>query len=111
MMTISKKALRLAGATTLLAAAFLLAPLTADPAHPLGYAVAAAATGGPDHGGSNGLRDRGGKEGAGGSTANPVYSAAPCQSCGMGAGMSGTVDYQPYSIETAPRCDSCTKGS
>jgi hypothetical protein len=42
--------------TALLAGAFLLLPLKSDPLDPFGYAIAAAASNGGDHGG---MRDQG----------------------------------------------------
>jgi len=103
----SKHSLRLAGAATLLAAAFFVLPAKADSIYPPGYVVAVAAGA---HDGSSGGKDWPDESGNN-STYNPSYTSTPCQTCASGAGMSGTVNYQPYDIESTPRCESCTKGS
>ena len=98
------------GAAILAAAALFLS------LSPIGGSSAlAAGDRGGDHGGA---RDQVGQANSStdmSSTGNPssmqTYSTAPCQSCGMGSGMAGTVSYAPYSFQETPRCQTCTKGS
>ena len=101
--------IRFAGGVAILAAAFLLLPLGAVPADPIGYASALAANGDSHDGG--GGRDRGPSNNIGSGLFTENYTAAPCDTCVMGSGMIGYDNMEAHSLLNTPPCDTCKKGS
>src|SRR5215475_12378714 len=104
---------RLAAMTALLAGAFLVLPLNADPLSPLGYAIASAAGNGGDHGGMRDQVQLGSNSGASSETS---YSAAPmdapvtpCQSCYGGSGTDAQ-NLSNYNYGMPGDCKSCENG-
>jgi len=110
MPTVVSRTARLTAMTALLAGAFLLLPLKSDPVDPLGYAVAAAASNGGDHGG---MRDQGQDNSNTGYTsysADPTDPVTPCQSCYGGAGTDAQ-NLSGYTYGLPSACQSCSSGA
>ena len=110
MPTVISRTARLTAMTALLAGSFLLLPLKSDPVDPLGYAVAAAASNGGDHGG---MRDQGQDNSNTGYTsysADTTDPVTPCQSCYGGAGTDAQ-NLGGYTYGTPGPCESCSSGA
>jgi hypothetical protein len=101
---------RLAATTALLAGAFLLLPLKADPSGPLGYAVAAAASNGGDHGGMRDQVQQNSNTGYTNYSVDPAAPVTPCPSCYGGAGTDAqNLGSGSYGQPSA--CKSCENGA
>jgi hypothetical protein len=96
MQILSDKGIRVAGMTALVAAAFLLLP----------YASALA---GGDQGGF--VRDQVGNNTGYTSYSSEPSPSTPCLSCYDGAGLAGTQNKAPYTIQSTPSCQTCARGS
>jgi hypothetical protein len=95
MQILSDKGIRPAGMTALLAVSFLVLP----------YASSLA--------GDGGLKDQAGNNNSGYtsySSSQPSPST-PCLSCYNGAGLAGTQNKEPYTIQSLPICQTCKRGS
>jgi hypothetical protein len=86
--------LRLAGAMAILAAGLMLSPLSAMAG---------------EQGGAGDKRPE--TASYTNYSATQDETATPCQSCYMGAGLTGTQDKAPAAVPATPRCDTCVKGS
>jgi hypothetical protein len=101
---------RLAATTALLAGAFLLFPLKADPISPLRYAIAAAASNGGDHGGMRDQVQQNSNTGYTNYSVDPAAPVTPCQSCYGGAGTDAQ-NLGSYDTGRPSPCKSCENGA
>jgi hypothetical protein len=93
MQILSDKGSRVAGLTALLAGALFLLPNAGARA------------------GDGGLKDQVGASYGYTSYSSESSPSTPCQSCYDGAGLVGTQDKTPYTIQSEPPCQTCKRGS
>jgi hypothetical protein len=92
-------------AAAVLAAAFLLMPLSLNTADPLGYAGALAA--GDNGGGKDMVHGRV----SDGDSSPGSQPTTPCLSCYSGASLMGTQNKEPYVVQATAPCQTCVNGS
>ena len=106
---ITRNSLSFVATSGLLATALFILPLKADVRDPIGFATAAAAGNGGDHGGMRDEVQENSNTGYTGYSADPTAPITPCQSCYGGSGTDAQ-NLSTYSFSQPRPCRSCGSG-